>query len=153
LYTEIGQGVSGPRLAGRYTPSNALRNLLADTPLEYEFINERTVAIQPKGAKPADTAAATSVVAGKRSDERPLRLAQTPPESPANPHGSGSPGRSESSAGRDSTAQEAGSARSDLAVQEITVTARRREETLQTTPVAVTALTGDALEVRGASSV
>jgi iron complex outermembrane recepter protein len=42
---------------------------------------------------------------------------------------------------------------SNLTLQEITVTARRREESLQTTPVAVTALTGDALEVRGAESI
>ncbi len=44
-------------------------------------------------------------------------------------------------------------ATSDLAVQEITVTARRRQESLQTTPVAVTALTGDALQSRAAETV
>ena len=40
-----------------------------------------------------------------------------------------------------------------LTLEEITVTARRREESLQSTPVAVTALTGEALETRGAASV
>ena len=54
-------------------------------------------------------------------------------------------------------AQETGSATtqgaSGLALEEITVTARRREEGLQTTPVAVTALTAEALETRGAASV
>src|SRR5688572_5239112 len=40
-----------------------------------------------------------------------------------------------------------------LTLEEITVTARRREESLQSTPVAVTALTGEALEMRAAASV
>jgi iron complex outermembrane receptor protein len=40
-----------------------------------------------------------------------------------------------------------------LTLEEITVTARRREESLQSTPVAVTALTGEALEMRAATSV
>ena len=40
-----------------------------------------------------------------------------------------------------------------LTLEEITVTARRREESLQSTPVAVTALTGEALETRAAASV
>ncbi len=42
---------------------------------------------------------------------------------------------------------------SGLALEEVTVTARRREESLQSTPVAVTALTGAALEMRAAGSV
>jgi len=40
-----------------------------------------------------------------------------------------------------------------LTLEEITVTARRREENLQSTPVAVTALTGEALETRAAATV
>ena len=40
-----------------------------------------------------------------------------------------------------------------LTLEEITVTARRREENLQATPVAVTALTGEALETRAAATV
>jgi iron complex outermembrane recepter protein len=42
---------------------------------------------------------------------------------------------------------------SGLALEEITVTARRREESLQSTPVAVTAVSGAALEARGAATV
>jgi iron complex outermembrane recepter protein len=42
---------------------------------------------------------------------------------------------------------------SGLSLEEVTVTARRREESLQTTPVAVSAFTGEALEARGAASV
>ena len=42
---------------------------------------------------------------------------------------------------------------SGLALEEVIVTARRREESLQSTPVAVTALTGAALEARAAASI
>jgi iron complex outermembrane recepter protein len=42
---------------------------------------------------------------------------------------------------------------SGLTLEEITVTARRREESLQSAPVAVTAVTGEALETRGAASI
>jgi len=42
---------------------------------------------------------------------------------------------------------------SELALDEIVVTARRRSESLQSTPVAVTALTSDALQARGVQSV
>ena len=53
----------------------------------------------------------------------------------------------------DTSRAEPDDARSDLALDEIVVTARRREESLQSTPVAVTALTSDALQTRGVQSV
>jgi iron complex outermembrane receptor protein len=115
LYTEVGAGMSSPTLLGRFTTASALERLLNGTPLDYQFINERTVAIEPKAPQ-------VFRVAAQSESPAPAREATEP-------------------------------ARSDLAVQEVTVTARRREESLQTTPVAVTALSGDALEVRGAESV
>ena len=45
------------------------------------------------------------------------------------------------------------SARSGSLLEEVTVTARRREEGLYETPMAITALTGEALKVRGIDSV
>src|SRR3546814_13059380 len=42
---------------------------------------------------------------------------------------------------------------SDLGVGDIVVTARRRSESLQNTPVAVTAITGAALEQKGATNI
>src|SRR5688500_4117759 len=38
-------------------------------------------------------------------------------------------------------------------LEEVTVTARFREEPLQRTPLAITAITGEALELRGATNV
>src|SRR5262245_32421393 len=48
--------------------------------------------------------------------------------------------------------QESGGAESG-ALEEVTVTARFREEPLQRTPLAITAITGDSLELRNATNV
>ena len=50
---------------------------------------------------------------------------------------------------QDATAQAAGAS----AIEEITVTARRREESLQDVPIAVTAFTGEALDMQGAVDI
>lgn len=47
----------------------------------------------------------------------------------------------------------AAAAAAPVEIEEITVTAQKREENLQEVPISVTALTGDALEAKGTSSV
>ncbi|HEU4625438.1 MAG TPA: TonB-dependent receptor [Steroidobacteraceae bacterium] len=145
LFTQVGEGISAPTLLGKYTATGALDKLLYGTPLDYEFINPRTVAIEPKSAKQKKT---SLLATPGMSDRHLLRLAQAEPEAAGAQRSSGEQPSSPSGS-RD----ENEGARSDLAVQQVTVTARRREESLQTTPVAVTALSGDALTVRGAESV
>src|SRR5262249_35299118 len=51
------------------------------------------------------------------------------------------------------TPAKAADASAGLALEEIIVTARKREESIQTTPVAVTAFTQESLEVRNVSSI
>src|SRR5262245_7531131 len=46
FYTSIGQGLRSRNLTGTYTADEALQRLLADTALQYKFINEHTVAIR-----------------------------------------------------------------------------------------------------------
>jgi iron complex outermembrane receptor protein len=141
FYTELAEGVSAPRLAGVYTARTALDRLLGGTRLDYEFINERTVAIRSRpSAQSQPLTAAAGGLAGAGS-RQPIRLAQA--ETPA------PPAAPNASAQRAATSAE----RPPLALEEVTVTARKREESLQTTPVAVTALSGDALEVRAVQSV
>lgn len=48
FYSKIGKGLVAPRVEGAYSPEAALEQLLANTPLGYEFINPRTVAILAK---------------------------------------------------------------------------------------------------------
>src|SRR5690242_3107841 len=41
-----GGDIKTPRVAGTYTPDAALSKLLADTGLQYKYLNERTVAVR-----------------------------------------------------------------------------------------------------------
>src|SRR5688572_2976153 len=43
---EIGRDFNSSGLAGAYTPQEALQQLLASTPFDYDFINPRTVTIR-----------------------------------------------------------------------------------------------------------
>ncbi len=153
LYTEVGAGISSRALVGRYTPRRALDELLNGTPLDYEFINDRTVAIEPKSS-PSERAIPRSSTIRPEPDGRPLLLAQAD-EPIVRRRGSLSARQFRlAQAEGQATASASGSeGASELAVQEITVTARRRAESLQTTPVAVTALSGEALQARGAETV
>jgi len=141
FYTELAEGVSAPRLAGVYTARTALDRLLGGTRLDYEFINDRTVAIRSRSTAQSQrlTAAAGGMSAARSSE--PVRLAQAQATPPAATSGTAAPRTT------------APAERAPLALEEVTVTARKREESLQTTPVAVTALSGDALEVRAVQSV
>jgi len=49
LFAEVSEGIRTPRVSGSYEPQEALKVLLEKTGLEYEYINERTVAIRVKG--------------------------------------------------------------------------------------------------------
>ncbi len=62
--SEVPASMLAPRLAGTYTPRDALKQLLANTSLNYEFINARTVAIRAADAGEVDTQR-TSIGSGK----------------------------------------------------------------------------------------
>ena len=47
FYSESTDGLEGPALDGEYTSKAALDTLLADTDLEYTFINDSSVAVRP----------------------------------------------------------------------------------------------------------
>jgi outer membrane receptor protein involved in Fe transport len=45
FFSEISRGITAPRLTGTFSPEAALKKLLANTTLNFEFVDERTVAI------------------------------------------------------------------------------------------------------------
>jgi iron complex outermembrane receptor protein len=126
LYTQVGEGVSAPTLLGKYTAVSALEKLLNGTALDYQFINPRTVAIEPKSGKQPNT---SSLSPSMPAEQRAFMLAQAEPRRPADTQPNSESMPSTASPSRDETE----TARSDLSVQQVTVTARRREESLQTT--------------------
>lgn len=124
FYSEIAADLRSPPLIGAFTVRAALERLLSGTQLEYEFIGERTIVVRAKRpqALPPPT---------QSSDGR-ARQTQEP--------------------AHDSHPRASRTAARDTELQTITVTARRRVEDLQHTPVAITALNAVDLELRLARS-
>ena len=122
----------GP-LSGTYTRAQALERLLRGTGLTYRFINERTVAIVPRAAAAGPPLTSRSApVPPPRRQRSPVPMARA---------GAPAPRLSGGGASRTGPARNA----SVDALQEIVVTAERRASDVQTTPIAMTALTGATL--------
>lgn len=144
LYSDLADGLSAPSLVGNYTVRSALDALLHGTPLKYEFVNDRTVAVESKAER--REAQSTPISHVRSPSPHAMRLAYAQGATPI-------PAVGAMERNGPSEARDAGPTGNGLTLETITVTARKREESLQTTPVAVTALTGDALEVRAAEGV
>lgn len=129
FYSEAATGLTAPRLAGSFDVITALERLLAGTPLEYELLNDDTIVVRERSERTRTDGEASLRRSGAQHD------AQQP---------------SSSAKLRSASARGANSA---LELDEVMVTARRRAEHLQHTPVAVTALSGDALDVRAVRSL
>lgn len=125
--------LKAPRLSGTFSTSDALAKLLKDSGLRYEFISPRTVAIRsPKdGSAASENGAATIGQSGALlSGSSALLFAQSDP--------------SEERQGVDG--QGSGSAQGQIALEEVVVTAQRREERLQDVPISISVLGGDQLD-------
>ncbi len=129
----IPHGLTAPKVAGSLTPAAALRQLLKGTGLEYEYLDERTIAIvAPKSkaqASAAPVSPAREALGGGTGSA--LRLARSTDD------------QSNTAGGR----QEKDSDRQ--MVQEIVVTAQKRSERLQDVPLSISVLTADDISRRG----
>ena len=122
--TDAVNRLPAPRVKGRFTAQAALHQLLADAPLTYKFINERTVAIQE-----------VSQAAESKQRVRFAELGETRASTPSG-----------------ATATDSATERTRR-IEEVIVTARKREENLQDVPDAVSVLSGAQLESAGITSV
>lgn len=114
---------------GEFEPETALQMLLSGSGLVYEFVNERTVAIRS-----AETVRSESAVSpGDR-----LRLAQASSRS--------SPGAE--SEGKSAEAQSNDDLRK-LMVEEVVVTATKRQESVRDVPMSIAVITNHDIERRG----
>ncbi len=85
--SRIGKGLTAPRLSGSYTPDKALEQLLKNTALRFEFINERTVAIsalqqhvsgEPQALNTADRPADPALRLARAQGDTEIRAADEP---------------------------------------------------------------------------
>jgi iron complex outermembrane recepter protein len=132
-------------VSGRFEPEAALTEMLQGTGLQFQKVNDRTVAI-------GRTAAATSSNAGSVSSTVVLAsntaAAGDPPY--ASPSSSPSEPAAHGSAASDSSA--IGNA-SQTFLTEVVVTAQKRQERLLDVPASVFALTAETLQVQHLSSL
>jgi len=149
FYSRLVEGLDAPRLTGKYTPEAALAQLLSGTSLRYEFINDRTVAIRsakssearsnpPIGSSNAGSAelhladgSTTDVETARQALWR--RLAEA--EGNASDTGPMPPPRSNEA--------------SESSLEEIIVTAQKREQRLQDVPVPVSVVNTEKLADSG----
>ncbi len=115
-------------------PDRALTQLLADTGLNYRFINARTVAIE-RSAEPGNPRSAPGAARSGREPARApssqLRLAALPAPAPLEPERSAAPRQ----------------------LEEVIVSTRKRRESLQSVPIAVGALSAEQIFRRGIANL
>lgn len=133
---------------GEFTPEEAIKELLKGTGLTFRYLDDKTVTIVPIAAPTADYGArppATPVAdgsgkEGKRSFLDRFRLAQVDQGAPSGANAVNS----------DKKAAPAAAQEFSGLLEEIVVTAQKREQRLQDVPQSVSALSGDALDRLGA---
>lgn len=126
--SDVATGVKSTPVEGMFTRDAALQQLLRDTGLRYEYLDSQTVAVLGK-EKPR---------AAVRDETRTLRVAQADVVAPSG------------TSALDSSPQDASSTSDRQRVEEIVVTATKRQERLIDVPQSVTVLSGDALTKAGA---
>lgn len=129
FYSKESEGMNAPRIAGRLTATEALRELLAGTALTYEFVNDNTVAIRSRSDESKPSVGKT----GERIGTLLMAQADT------------SNAVTTSAEPTDKTDS------SKASLEEVIVTAQKRQESLQDVPFALSALTTADLERIGAN--
>lgn len=135
--------IDAPRVRGRLTAQAALSRLLAGTSLTYEFVNERTVAVheQVPVSRPGLRSAASEQV-----NRRFLRVAMARAEE-AGRASDGGVTESETRMMTAANVREAENGKPRRGVlEEIIVTAQKREERLQDVPISISVLSGVELD-------
>src|SRR4051812_22374457 len=146
-----GSAIVGP-VDGNQTPTEALKTLLQGTGLDYKIVSDTTIAVfNPKDAPTARVNSSNDPKEephGKSFWDR-FRMAQGVDESAAVRSSSDS----ERATSASSVSPVAAPRATSVELEEIVVTAQKREERLIDVPMAITAVTGVEIERRGVSSL
>lgn len=139
LYSEVANDLTGPALVGAFTADEALMRLLSNTGLTYSRINERTVAIHR-----VDSTVSESKATRNEAALPAMRLANYLQIS----EGLSNDVVQETSSqevGRENSSEE----RRKATLEEIVVTAQKRQERLQDVPISIAVITNQDIERRG----
>ncbi len=127
-------GLVAPRLYGRLTPQQALKQLLANTGLKFEFINERTVRITSAAAERAQVDSSGAMA---------MQVAQADSSPPARQSASAAAGQGAQQS------EEGGAAGAESKIGEVIVTATKRAENVQDVPISMAVVTAEDISRRG----
>ena len=153
--TQIVRGVHVRSLDGLLTTEEALHRLLNGTDLTYRYLGEKAITIVPVSLT-QDAGATTSSTDGRSEADSEGTNQQEHPamrfeSSKVRLH------LAQASVGQDTpqppAARDAAASDSDIQLQEVTVTALRRSESLQSAPLSIAALSSDALTQMGANQI
>jgi iron complex outermembrane recepter protein len=167
IASKLADGVQSREVNGTYSADEALKRLLANTGLQFAFVNARTVAINPATGAPAKAAQASSM---EKSSSNAMESKGDDSNSKDNATEGGmkmqNPNSSIlarllglfavcSSATHTGTAcaQANDAAVESVALDEVVVTAQRREERLKDVPLTVVAMSEDQLEKAGVTNI
>ncbi len=131
--SDVAPGLKSPALQGKYQPEEALKLLLANSGLQYKFFDERTVAIRTKGAGPIAWDAAKN-----------MNVAQAGDGAHNSGISSGTIGEFDEQSSNDNNKSSP-----TEQLQEIVVTAQKREERLQDVPMSIAVIGNQNIERRG----
>ena len=136
-------------VSGSYTARDAVQLLLKGTPFEVEVDPSGAMAIVPPGALQARAQSQHGAKEGKSNSSRGFRLAHVARGAPAHPSSSGvEPSSVSANQPAPAAAVGAGASASEV-LQEVVVSATRRQEGLSKVPVSVSAYTQDMMDLRG----
>jgi len=145
FFSKLTEGHDAPALNGRYTTENALDALLNGTDLTFHQLDEKTIQVEPKAAShkaPTRTSSTRTMLQsmndGPSGSGEAFVLAQG-----ASPPASGPPEKSSSAELATGTPTE------PSRIEEVVVTAQKREERLQDVPISMNVVTADEIRQRG----
>lgn len=144
MQTENVKNIQSRGVTGKLNRKEAIEELLINTELEYDFTSDNTIIIRKKGTSSDENK--QSSYTGYYTDR--IILAQNESSSRTDTGA----GRASRNSGVETTA--ANTQRSQgFALEEIIVTARKQEESLQDTPISVSAITGNSLNERDITQI
>ncbi len=141
LYTQAAKDVTTSDLVGTFTADEALTRLLVNTGLVYSYIGPREVAVHRAGDR---ISKGKSIGALSPESEHPVkRLARL--QSAGKPNN----GDAGQESGNPADRQNANKGRQNVGIEEIVVTAQKREERLLDVPVSLSVVTAEDIDRRG----
>lgn len=156
ISSKLVEGVRSRELKGTFSADEALAQLLANTGLQFTFVNPRTVAINATASPPAGARSAAEEVQGRANDPATRDHSTEGDKRMQNPGfmarllGAfalcGSATHAGTACAQDASTADAG------ALEEVVVTAQKRSERLIDVPMSVAAVSGEALVSAGITS-